>query len=120
MLRISWTERTTDERVLERLGFRAKVANIVKTRKLKYFGHLQRHDTQQRRLMEGRVDGRRPRGRPRKMWVDNIAHWTGRTMTNIQGRFTVWASTGTARGPQYFGGPALNYPRGPNDSYNNK
>ena len=41
MLRISWTERTTDERVLERLGFRAKVANIVKTRTLKYFGHLQ-------------------------------------------------------------------------------
>ena len=85
MLRISWTEKTTDEKVLERLNFKAKITNIIKTRKLKYFGHLQRHDTLQRRLMEGRVDGKRLRGRPRQMWVDNITHWTGRPMTNIRG-----------------------------------
>ena len=30
----------------------------------------------QRLLMEGRINGRRGRGRPRTMWTDNIKEWT--------------------------------------------
>ena len=35
-----------------------------------------RGDGIQRLLMEGRINGRRGRGRPRTMWTDNIKEWT--------------------------------------------
>ena len=45
-------------------------------RKCQYFGHIIRGDGIQRLLMEGRINGRRGRGRPRTMWTDNIKEWT--------------------------------------------
>ena len=44
--------------------------------KCQYFGHIIRGDGVQRLLMEGRIYGRRGRGRPRTMWTDNIKEWT--------------------------------------------
>ena len=44
--------------------------------KCQYFGHIIRGDGIQRLLMEGRINGRRGRGRPRTMWTDNIKEWT--------------------------------------------
>ena len=40
--------------------------------KLKYFGHLKRHDGMGRIIMEGRVNGKRKRGRPRRQWERDI------------------------------------------------
>ena len=51
----------------------------VKKRKLSYFGHVMRHDSLQRDLLEGMVEGKRGRGRPRLQWSDNITQWTGLT-----------------------------------------
>ena len=47
-----------------------------KKRKCPYFGHIIRGDGVQRLLMEGRINDRRGRGRPRTMWTDNIKKWT--------------------------------------------
>ena len=44
--------------------------------KCQYFGHIIRGDGVQWLLMEGRINGRRGRGRPRTMWTDNIKEWT--------------------------------------------
>ena len=41
-----------------------------------YFGHIIRGDGVQRLLMEGRINGRRGRGRPRTMWTDDIKERT--------------------------------------------
>ena len=46
--------------------------NTIKKRKCQYFGNIIRGDGLQRLLMEGRINGRRGRGRPRTMWTDNI------------------------------------------------
>ena len=50
--------------------------STIKKRKCQYLGHIIRGDGIQRLLMEGRINGRRGRGRPRTMWTDNIKEWT--------------------------------------------
>ena len=52
------------------------IYHTFKKRKCQYFGHIIRGDGVQRLLMEGRINGRRERGRPRTMWTDNIKEWT--------------------------------------------
>ena len=42
--------------------------------KLQYFGHLmQRHDSMEKTLMLGNIEGRRRRGWQRMRWLDDIA-----------------------------------------------
>ena len=41
--------------------------------KLQYFGHLmQRTDSVEKTLMQGKIEGRRKRGRQRMRWLDGI------------------------------------------------
>ena len=77
MARISWTERKTNVEVCESLEVRPSLLETIKTRKIKYFGHLKRHVTIQSHIMEGRVSGKRKRGRPIRSWMDDIKAWTG-------------------------------------------
>ncbi|KAG1667084.1 putative palmitoyltransferase ZDHHC8 [Nymphon striatum] len=54
------------------LGIKKQLLNIVKERKLKYYGHIKRHQTVQRITLEGKVEGKRSRGKQRLKWEDNI------------------------------------------------
>ncbi|KAG1656182.1 Transmembrane and TPR repeat-containing protein 4 [Nymphon striatum] len=78
--KVSWTERRTNEYVLRMLGIKKQLLNIVKERKLKYYGHIKRHQTVQRITLEGKVEGKRSRGKQRLKWEDNIKGWTKRSM----------------------------------------
>ena len=57
-----------------------ELLRVVKRRKLKFLGHLMRHDNLQRMIIEGRTPGRRGRGRPRRRWEDEIRHSLGLNM----------------------------------------
>ena len=50
---------------------------IVRTKKLKWFGHTTRRGGLAKTCLQGTVGGGRGRGRPRKKWGDNICEWTG-------------------------------------------
>ena len=76
MLRISWKEHKTNADVLHKMITKISLLNTIKKRKCQYFGHIIRGDGVQRLLMEGRINSRRGRGRPRTMWTDNIKEWT--------------------------------------------
>ena len=65
----------TNGEVLHKMKTKTSLLNTIKKRKCPYFGHIIR-DGVQRLLMEGRINGRRGRGRPRAMWTDNIKEWT--------------------------------------------
>ena len=54
-LRISWTERMSNDRVLTLAGVRRELIQLIQKQKLRYFGHLIRHDSLQRDLLEGMV-----------------------------------------------------------------
>ena len=76
MLRIPWTAKVTNERVLNRVNEKRQIMNMIRKRKLSFFGHLVRRENIHRRLQEGYIEGRRPRDRPRISWYDNIRVWT--------------------------------------------
>ena len=54
-----------------------------KRRKLSWFGHVCRHDTLPKIILQGSVDGKRRRGIPRKSSKDNIEEWTGQSMSSL-------------------------------------
>ena len=78
MLKISWTEKFTNEEVLSRMKMKKRLFTIIQIRKLKYFGHISRHNSMQTTLLNSRVDGKRGRGRLRTSWTSNIKEWTGK------------------------------------------
>ena len=45
-------------------------------RKCEYFGHVIRRNGVQKMLLEGKINGKRGRGRPRTSWMSNIKVWT--------------------------------------------
>ena len=78
--RISWTDRKTNQNVLDHLNVTRTLMKDIKSRKLKYFGHVKRHQNIQKTMLEGIIEGRRCRGRQRSVWCDNIKGWTGMNM----------------------------------------
>ena len=52
----------------------------IKRRKLKWFGHVNRHPSLAKTVLQGWVPGMRRAGRQKKQWLDNIKEWTGLTI----------------------------------------
>ena len=77
VLKISWTENITNEEVLRRMGTGREIVRQFKTSKLQYLGHLIRHNSSQLQLIEGKIEGRRSRGRPRNTWTTDITTTNG-------------------------------------------
>jgi len=79
ILRISWTAKKTNERVLNKTGVKKELLDTVKARKLAYYGHNMRKQGSclEKEIMQGTMAGARRRGRPRTAWMDNIKTWTG-------------------------------------------
>ena len=59
------------------IGKHQELLQIVKTRKMKRFGHTTGGAGLAKTCLQGTVRGGRGRGRPRKKWCDNIIEWTG-------------------------------------------
>ena len=83
MLRISWMEERTDNSILQELEIKRELLGHVRKRKLTYYGHLCRdHGCQiTKTAVEGYVERRRRRGRPRKQY--NRQHQTVDTSNDI-------------------------------------
>jgi len=82
MLRVSWREFRTNESILEELRPEQRLLEVVRGRKLNYFGHMIRADKLPAFICQGYVDGKRARGRPRRRWMDDVEEWTGMTMAD--------------------------------------
>ena len=81
LLKIDYRDHVTNENVRKRvtleIGKHQSLLEIVKSRKLKWFGHTVRSDGLAKTCLQGTVRGGRSRGRPRKKWADNISEWMG-------------------------------------------
>jgi len=77
MMRISYKDHISNESILAGLCEKPKLMRMIKQRKCKYFGHILRGEGHkyQRLLLEGRVNGKRGRGRPRNTWFRDISKW---------------------------------------------
>ena len=76
--RTSWKDKPKNEEVLKQLGLtETSLVKTIKRRKLAYYGHIRRHDSLQRKILEGKIEGKRGRGRRRKSWIENIVESSG-------------------------------------------
>ena len=66
----------TNKYVFETLGMKRTVLGEIKSRQIKYFDRLERHDTLLKFLLEGKIEGQRAKGRQRYKWEGNIKRWT--------------------------------------------
>ena len=57
--------------------------NNIKARKLSYFGHLKRHDSLERQILEARLEGKRRKGRPTRRWTEDIKKWLPMSPTEV-------------------------------------
>ena len=87
LLGISYLQRRTNVSVRQEVettcGTHETLLATVKRRKLNWFGHVCRHDSLAKTILQGTVAGGRKRGRPRKTWMDNIKEWTGLTTPQL-------------------------------------
>ena len=83
ILRVSWKEKRTNVSILQQLGNVEEnlLLNSVVQRKMAYFGHVKRHDSLERTIYEGIIEGRRGRGRPRRRWSQDISDRLNTTVT---------------------------------------
>ncbi|GFO05905.1 retrovirus-related pol polyprotein from type-1 retrotransposable element r2 [Plakobranchus ocellatus] len=84
LLRVSWKEKRTDEAILAELQVRRHLLESIRKRKLSFFGHICRSKcTLMKDTIQGKLEGKRGRGRPRAAYLDNIKTWTRRNSTEI-------------------------------------
>jgi len=82
-MKISYTEHDTNEVVLERADQNRKLLAMVKTRKLKYFGHISRHSSIENDIMLGTMPGLRRQGGQRKQWIDDLTEWSNNSILDL-------------------------------------
>lgn len=104
---ISWKQKITNKSIMKKLDIKgSQILKHAKNQKLKYFGHIKRHSTLERVIMEGKVDGKRKPGRPRRQWKDDIGSWLGMSTAEAgraagkreDYRACVWAATSQSKG----------------------
>ena len=72
LLRVPWTARS-NQSILKEISPEYSLEGLMLKLKLQYFSHLMgRTDSFEKTLIQGKVEGRRRRGRQRTRWLDDI------------------------------------------------
>ena len=82
-MKISWTERKTNEEVLQAMGTSRELMNTIRRRQLSFMGHTIREEKIEYTCLTGKIEGRRPRGRPRRKYIDGLLQTIGTTQANL-------------------------------------
>lgn len=72
MTKTSWTEKKTNQQILIEIVERRSLLENIMKRKVKLIGHLIRHNQFIGNIFEGRLLGRRSRGRPRTSYFRDL------------------------------------------------
>jgi hypothetical protein len=72
MEKVSWKEKKTNIEVLEIVGEKRILVDTIVQRKKNWIGHVLRGDGLLKEVMEGKLVGKRPRGRPRMGMLEEL------------------------------------------------
>jgi len=90
LLGVSCTAHRTNASVLQEIQPQEPLLTTVQRRKLQYFGHVIRARNLCIEILEGRLDGKRRRGRPRRRWTRGVVKQnSGRMFTVGTGQATM-------------------------------
>jgi len=71
-LRVPWTAKRSNQSTLKVINPEYSLEELMLKLKLQYFGHLMRRTDSWKRLMLGKIESGRRRGRQRITWLDGI------------------------------------------------
>ena len=71
-----WKDKVTNESVLTKLKTKRQLLSDIQKRRLKYFGHIKIKNNTLTTVLEGKLEGKRPRGWPWNNWMVDIKEWT--------------------------------------------
>ena len=83
-MRVPWTARRSKQSILKEISPGCSLEGLMLKLKLQYFGHLmQRADSLEKTLMQGKIEGRRRRGQQRMRWLDGITDSMGMSLSKL-------------------------------------
>ena len=80
LLRVSWTEKRSNESILEEIGEYKGLVDQIGQQKLQFIGHIMRHRCIENDLLTGMVFGKRSRGRQKTRLTNTINERLGLTI----------------------------------------
>ena len=104
LLRVKWTDKRTNESILNQLGVTGKLIHIINQRKLRYIGHATRNQKTDllKVAYQGKIDSKRIRGRPTTTLLYNIKEASGLDIYRI-----AWEIPGESLSCQLMTGTAI-------------
>jgi len=72
LLKISWTEKKSNEEVFQEAGVYPTLLKRIRQRQLAFLGHVLRRQSLENLVVTGRIDWRRARGRQRLKYLDSL------------------------------------------------
>ena len=76
-MRIPWRDKVRNEEVLKRAGAGRKLILEIRTKQMRFLGHLMRKDGLENLALTGKIEGKRSRGRKWSLWMANLNEWIG-------------------------------------------
>ena len=95
-MRVSWTERRTNDSIFGDIGGERELLRTIRRRQMRFLGHVMRREQIENLSLTGRIPGERGRGRPRMKYLDGIKKTIGGLTTGQMLQMTrnrdVWKS----------------------------
>src|SRR6476469_7344081 len=87
MGKVSWMDKRTNKQVLSYMNEKRSLIKTIWDRKNNWIGHVVRGDGLMKLMLEGRMEGKRPRRRPRMGMIDDVLDETyGEMETKAENR----------------------------------
>ena len=72
MMQITWMKRISNMRVLEMANEKRSLMTTIRKRQLQFVGHIVREGGLEKVCLEGKIEGKRLRGKPRQKFLDGL------------------------------------------------
>ena len=77
-MRISRTEKKSNEEVREMAGYKGSLLKTIRTRQLQFLGHINRADGLEKQILSGQICGTKSRGKKRAEYIDSMNNFVTR------------------------------------------